>query len=418
MFSKRPFFLGVFCLALLSKTSKAFTIRKKPPDAVPRSILKNGCFPSSKVCPIQMYCLIDLQYPMMGQCACVGFHSKQLSPPKNNGSELAPPLRGSDCKFINSTTYLALFSYFLMAILHFRLMVGCAMIMYRVAKSGGASMNSSFLALIGHFISSFGFFVRCVQFFLVRANWDPHWYFFDLTYSYQFLFGYSFGYWFRSEIICTWFDLFQKSTNLSKRSSVLVKFLRTFIKIWGIVVGTLNAVAALDLLPRQAGDYHLILSSINLIQLPFFIIANAIIAPLLIRILCKDMRNVTHPNWKSAAAIRRVAVSEVAMMAINFPLMYAFVEYASSWAHQGNIIGNALYIPHESWVISANGEWFCYMLYVHRKRMNANDTARISRYFGFSTLGLNGSISSEMISKISSMTSSISSSVEEEEDEK
>jgi hypothetical protein len=51
-------------------------------------------------------------------------------------------------------------------------------------------------------------------------------------------------------------------------------------------------------------------------------------------------------------------------------------------------------------------------MFAHRRYLNEADTSRISQFFGFTTLGLNGSISSEIISRTSSLKSSLASTVD------
>jgi hypothetical protein len=55
-------------------------------------------------------------------------------------------------------------------------------------------------------------------------------------------------------------------------------------------------------------------------------------------------------------------------------------------------------------------------MFAHRRYLNEADTSRISQFFGFTTLGLNGSITSEIISRASSIKSSVASTIMDSDD--
>jgi hypothetical protein len=221
-----------------------------------------------------------------------------------------------------------------------------------------------------------------------------------------------FGYWYRYEIICTWFDLFQKSVNLSKRSSIAAQIIRFTIKLIGLFSLTLGI-----LMPTKVFDFRNLLNLSGFFHMVVLSSSSVIAAPLIIRVLCKDMRNVTHPNWKAAAAIRRVAFNEpISQLAVALaPYFYTRTTF---YASQGAIVGNAILVAGWFYVVAATGEWFGYLTFAHRRYLNEADTSRISQFFGFTTLGLNGSISSEIISRVSTLKSSVASAVDCNDDNK
>jgi hypothetical protein len=382
----------------------------KRPYYVPKSVMLNGCIPGSNVCPAQMYCHIDPNYAYQGTCSCAGLHSKELTPPKFTGNELAMPKSRDDCRKIHRTLWLAVAFWTMYAILYARLFTGLLMMAHRVYKNGGAKFNSSYLSLFGCAALCFGELCRSSSYIIVRANWDSNWGFFDWFFHMSNLIPLVFGYWYRYEIICTWFDLFQKSVNLSKRSSIAAQIIRLAIKVMGLfslTLGILMAAKIFDFrdLVNIAGFFHLVVLSSSCV----------LAAPLIIRVLCKDMRNVTHPNWKAAAAIRRVAFNEP-FCQLGIALAQFFYTKNTFYAAQGAIVGNAILVAGWFYLISSTGEWFGYLMFAHRRYLNEADTSRISQFFGFTTLGLNGSITSEIISRASSIKSSVASTIMDSDD--
>eukprot|EP00979_Chaetoceros_neogracilis_P008423 scaffold1872_cov268-Chaetoceros_neogracile.AAC.15 len=167
----------------------------------------------------------------------------------------------------------------------------------------------------------------------------------------------------------------------------------------------------------ELGDYARLLKLSTTVLPIILTTACLVVAPLLIRVLCKDMRNVTHPNWKAAAAIRRSAFNQPFSEMALFAGVRAYTA-TSFWAYQGAIIVNAILVVMWFYRLVSAGEWFGYMLFAHRRHLKEDETARISQYFGFTKLGLNGSIASEIMSRISSVTSSVVDDKEEDTESK
>jgi len=402
----RFFLLTVVCIAGLS--GKVSAIRNE--EHVPKNIMQFGCIPGSSVCPAQMYCLVDINYPYYGTCACAGIHAKELAPPKYDGNELTMSKSAKDCKKIGFPLWSAAILWLVYGVLYSRLVAGSVMMAYRVYKNGGAKVNSSYLALFGALFENFGQLVRCILYWLVRANWDTKWAFVDAFWSLPESITGAFGYWYRLEIICTWFDLFQKSVKLSKRSSTTVNILRYFCKLCA-----LGALVLGVWMGMRTSHYQDLVQLSNNILPVILTVACVGAAPLIIRVLCKDMRNVTHPNWKAASAIRRSAFNEPFSQAALFFGVKAYSN-TSFWAYQAGIVGNVVITTIWFYNITACGEWFSYLIFAHRRYLNTTDTERISQFFGFTTLGLNGSITSEIASRISSVSSAKSSVVDDAED--
>jgi hypothetical protein len=118
------------------------------------------------------------------------------------------------------------------------------------------------------------------------------------------------------------------------------------------------------------------------------------------------MRDVTNPNWKAASAIRRIAYFEPLTHMATIAGV-AVTNRTLPFTHMAGIHTLAVLMPMMAIYITSLGEWFSYLIFAHRRYLKGNDTSVISQYFGFTTLGVNGSIASEIRSKVSSMTSSV-----------
>jgi|AntRauTorckE5430_2_1112549.scaffolds.fasta_scaffold00646_3 hypothetical protein len=405
----RSYLSAFICIALISGKVSA-----KRPKYVPQKIMQLGCLPGSNVCPAQMYCLIDPNYAYFGTCACAGLHGKELAPPTydENVPELTMSKSSNDCKQVHLVLWVTNIFWFMYVILFTRLIAGNIMLIWRVYKNGGAKLSSSYLSIFGSVGANAGTLCHCITFFLVRANWDTNWAYVDAVFHVPIILTGLFGYWYRLEIICTWFDLFQKSVSMSKRSTFGVQILRHFCKLTGLASMVFGLMSALEL-----GDYARLLKLSTTVLPIILTTACLVVAPLLIRVLCKDMRNVTHPNWKAAAAIRRSAFNQPFSEMALFAGVRAYTA-TSFWAYQGAIIVNAILVVMWFYRLVSAGEWFGYMLFAHRRHLKEGETARISKYFGFTTLGLNGSIASEIMSRISSVTSSVVDDKEEDTESK
>jgi uncharacterized membrane protein YsdA (DUF1294 family) len=206
------------------------------------------------------------------------------------------------------------------------------------------------------------------------------------------------------EIICTWFDLFQKSVKLSKRSSSTVNMLRYLCKLLALISLVVGVWMGM-----RTSHYKTLLNLFNTYQPIILTTACVGIAPFIIRVLCKDMRNVSYPNWKAASAIRRCAFNEPFSQAALFIGVKAYSN-TSFYAYQAGVVGNAVLAVIWFYDVTVCGEWFSYLIFAHRRYLNTTDTERISQFFGFTTL------TSEISSRMSSVSSAKSSVVDDAAD--
>jgi hypothetical protein len=87
---------------------------------------------------------------------------------------------------------------------------------------------------------------------------------------------------------------------LSKRSTRLIGVLRWALRIFATTQGISVLLLFIGIQGEALlGDAFLLISDISLWTLMF---CTGICGPLISRVLCKDIKDVTNPNWKAAAA--------------------------------------------------------------------------------------------------------------------
>ena len=269
------------------------------------------------------------------------------------------------------------------------------MVAGRVFQKGAAKLNSSYIGLISFAFHTFGTFQRGLAFMLYRGQFDPTSWFWDTNRPLHSFFETSFGYFYRYEILCSWIDLLDKSVKMSKNTSALMKVIRTFTRLVGIA--TLVFATLLEL-QFMKGNWVSMNNFMVSMQQPFIGGTCLFIAPLLVRLLCKDMRDVTHPNWKAAAAIRRTAIGEILFQVI-FPQFNRFYLKHSIWADWGGVHGESLLMTMFYWLSVSDSEWLGYLLFTHRNHFN--DCSDDSwTFFAFTTLGLNNSVCDRLLNLV------------------
>jgi hypothetical protein len=407
----RSFLLGFLCLALFSAKGDAQRALE-----VSKSQLINGCAPFGNKCPSYMYCLVDGNYKTWGQCTCNGFHSKQQKPPVNNGLELAPPLTMHDCELVPLAGHVAVFYWFCFGLVGLRFMIGSMMVALKVFKKGAAKFTSSYIGLVSIALHELGITLRGLGFVIYRLQWDPSSIFWDWVRPVYGLLETNFGYFLRYEILCTWVDLLEKSVKLSKNTSAAMKVLRIMTRTVGIATLGFTLMTNIPALRGSVSFKTATELMVNL-QVPFLGGTCLFLAPVLVRILCKDMRDVTHPNWKAAAAIRRAAIGEI-LQQIFLPGANRFFLKHNIHADWGGVHGEAMMFIMFYYICVSDAEWLGYLLFAHRKYLHDENesTSKITNFLGFSTLALNGSVSSQIMSRVTGKSSVMTeSSVDEPE---
>lgn len=391
----------IFVLLLHSKHTTLVvgkTIQQRP-DFVPIKILQYGCIPFKDYqCPATMECLVDLNYAYYGQCYCKTSFFKRSKAPHDTGLELHHPGR-HDCVNYGPINIVASGLMFLVSIGCLVLEISVVLTIFRVWKHGGLKFNATTYAMILLMLATGFLIVQTMCYALNRAGWDPKYKFYDKTFV-QTMSGLYFTNTFLiTESICTWFDLWKRSTSMSKKTSAVTIFLRWTVRAYGVVFTTLYAMDKFALIKSSQGKNL----AGKMIQVNVWTVSciTIVFGFLIRRVLCKNMKDVSNPNWKAASAIQTTALTS-ALCSILFQAFYKMSIVYGIYA-SGPVPVWEVCVLLEVFVQLVQFQcWFDYLLYCQRRYLESYDTSRISNYFGFSTIARKQS-SMMMASAASSM---------------
>lgn len=214
------------------------------------------------------------------------------------------------------------------------------------------------------------------------------------------------------EICVTWVDLYDRTNKMSKSTSRAIKALRVFLRIiafimsvgfavWSVTATpTLFSLLAISTLPALIGGTFLFIGGF-----------------LIVRTLCPDKKDVANPNYKVSQAIRRAVKHCTGAKLMELVALAGMIVTARHPA-----IGytypcfNSLYFF--GYTTRSLG-WIQYLIYGSRKHLKRFANESSSAYFGFSTIGLNKTLttaSSKLSSTASSAVSTRSSAAPAEKD--
>ena len=266
--------------------------------------------------------------------------------------------------------------------------------------------NSSSLALVLVGGACIGESMRHFVFFINRVGLDGSYYVNDAIYVTAEVIASFFHPWLTMECVCTWFDLYEKSVSMSKRSSKLIFALRVLLRLFALTQATMFLLVRTSIV--GGSNTLLFIEWINNIALWSLLICNGICGPLISRVLCKNMKDVTNPNWKAAQAIRHTSLTYLICLAV-FWLTLQFLLKTGLFADMALSMNNPTVLAMFAASLVNDWGWFHYLLYAHRRYLENYDTGRISHYFGFSTIGLDGSRISSISGKSTTASSAASS---------
>lgn len=395
---------GIICLGTLN-VSNAQTCKtgKCRPEYVSKTVLKEGCKAWKDFqCPAQMHCQIDKTYPKGGMCECYRYNSHARIAPGRDDDELTNTFRRTDCQVYWPTNVFNVFLAAMNCWILGGLLIKILLTIYRVQKNGGYKLNSSCIALTTIPIQVISDFLMNLLPLYSSMGWDPYWEVYDARKS-----GYVLYYFganiYKFEIIVAWLDLVQKTKTLSKRSSTSINVFRMILRL----VNVMTASAGIMVFYGNKFELNIWLNgSIS----PIIMVSVALSGIAIQRVLCKNMSDVTNPNWKAAAAIRRVYLANVIGEYAIGQIRILFLK----------VLFNPL-TGSISWYLGAYRDfckaemvrvWFNYLLYGNRRYLKDYDVNAVSAYFGFTTIGLNGSTFSSTSSSTKSSMASSASTVE------
>jgi hypothetical protein len=399
----RVLLLGIIGLTSLATTDAATVW----PEEVSEDVLRNGCPPFARgVCPAKMFCWVDFKYKKYGQCQCRGDYMLKRLPPTQlePGSELAFRPRRTDCVNVGLINIPASFGYLVLLVVYAIIFCTSISMLHQVIKNGGFKPNSSCIALVAIIPSVFASFWKYFIFGINRIGWDPYWHWYGPWYVPLDFFDAFFNKIVMLECFGTWFDIWQKSMTMSKRSSSLVTVIRIILRTFLVVVTSLMLANYYQWLPSSGVAFQQSLLDFTMNSILF---VSVVVGPLLARMLCKDYRDVTNPNWKAASAILHVGLaSAISTFGFNqgFKSWVKYAIFTNQAQHNGapmiffQTLCHCVFLWH----------WFQYLQFAHRRYLGDVSSSRITQYFGFTTIGGKGSRAS-MASGKSTTTSSTSS---------
>ena len=377
---------------------------------VPAAVMKEGCWPlAHQMCPALMQCWLDLKFPKFGQCTCNTVYGLKLKPPSpvEPGSEIARLPHKSDCVGIGPVNFFFTLYQFFIAVVCLIVAYGSLKMIIILIKKKVFKGNSSCIGLIASFICALGSGLRSLIHVLYHASLDPNELFRTLFHVQIDSIAAIAICFLVFESSCTWFDLWQKSIKMSKTSSRAITVIRNTLRIWGFLIGLSFFLINFGLVP--SGLLGFWAATQNSGQYSMFAV-NAVIGPLLARVLCKNMKDVTNPNWKAASAIR-ITACHGALLTVSFNLgiqlilRYGIFNIGAPHVNVSLVEMLWMYNAVHCW------SWYQYLQFAHRRHMGDVTANRISNYFGFTTLGLKGSgAESSVASQRSSIAASSASS--------
>ena len=333
---------------------------------VPAAVMKEGCWPlAHQMCPALMQCWLDLKFPKFGQCTCNTVYGLKLKPPSpvEPGSEIARLPHKSDCVGIGPVNFFFTLYQFFIAVVCLIVAYGSLKMIIILIKKKVFKGNSSCIGLIASFICALGSGLRSLIHVLYHASLDPNELFRTLFHVQIDSIAAIAICFLVFESSCTWFDLWQKSIKMSKRSSKAITVFRTFLRIYGLLNTAMFVFALYGLVPGNAQVVWKIAQNTG--QYSLFV-ANAVIGPLLARVLCKNMKDITNPNWKAASAIRITAMHGAAVSIafnISVQLIFKFGLFTNQAQHMNESFLTFMFLINavNLWA------WYQYLQFAHRR---------------------------------------------------
>jgi len=209
------------------------------------------------------------------------------------------------------------------------------------------------------------------------------------------------------EICVTWIDLYDRTSKMSKSTSRTIKALRIFLRLLGFIMSIV-----FGLWMMLSGSWLSMVAG-GLMPIFFGFFANVIGGHLITKTLCPDKKDVANPNWKVAEAIRRAVKHAIGGHLLH---LLGLVGQIATTRHPQ--LGYTYYLFVVVWMLGfivGKFGWLQYIVYGSRKHLKRFASDSSSSYFGFSTIGLNKTLTTAS-SKMSSVVSTRSSAAPVEKD--
>ena len=211
------------------------------------------------------------------------------------------------------------------------------------------------------------------------------------------------------EVGVTWIDLYDRTNKMSKSTSRALKVTRYALRFIALAV-----VVAYIFCVRSGNVVLLIMGAgmPSIIGMIFIAIAGKTI----LKVMCPDKKDVTNPNFKMAQAIRRAVKHGIVC---KFMELITLFGCSASMRHPTLAGLYVVLTPAYFGTITVRfWGWLQYLIFGSRKHLKKFAEEASSAYFGFSTIGLNKTLTtaSSALSTRSSAVSSRSSVAGDEKD--
>mmetsp|Transcript_1566 Transcript_1566/g.3004 ORF Transcript_1566/g.3004 Transcript_1566/m.3004 type:complete len:432 (-) Transcript_1566:157-1452(-) len=360
-----------------------------------------GCHPGlplTATCPVKTECFVDPNFENGGRCDCNPLWYKVPGKIPFDDNEWDDGFTAEDCVDNKLVRFIVGGFFFVILILGLAFFYTSVVVIRELIRVRALKWNATATSLIVLTYASVGL-IAVTMIYLInqwdgeRSEFSYHWrknIFSFATQPANVIIDY--------EIVATWIDLWERTNKMSKSSSRTMKFLRYFLRFvafmmafgFGLIISSSSMAVLLGLamMPSISG-----------------IIVVSIGGHLITKTLCPDRNDVANPNWKVTEAIRRgvtmVCGSKVGeligllgmLVTRNHPqLGYSYGFF--------NILFWFMYI-FRMW------GWLHYLIYGSRKHLKKYSTENASAYFGFSTIGLNKTLTtaSSVVSTMSTRSS-------------
>lgn len=403
----RFYFLGALLLGLVGAANgqilASFVARPEHP-----AYGSDGCNPDAQVsvgCPVQMICVSDPQYTKGGRCECSlrNFHiSKKMAFDDSEWDE--DGFTTDDC-VLHGIRWIPAITYFVMFIMLTSLTVTAIIVVRELVNAKALKFNATGVSLILMLYQALGVGYMYVLYFIVTMDLEKTGFMYEKRYIMIFLVIYPCEILVEGEIGVTWIDLYDRTQKMSKSSSRSLNIMRTCIRgasAFLILAGIACIGVFAPLIPSYGFIGLFITGFIGPITVGIFI---QVAGYLITKSLCPDKHDVSNPNWKVAESIRRgVAINGSTRILYLCTLLIMAVSTDSAILQCNYFYGA---VPLWWFHTARSFGWIHYLIYGNRKHLKNYANENASAYFGFSTIGLNKTLTSAS-SKVSTMSSAIS----------
>jgi len=363
---------------------------------------KAGCTPGRIVatsCPVRMECFVNKNFPNGGVCDCNPLWFKYPGKLPFDDSEWDDGFTTSDCEGHHISRFLAGMFFASFIVLMMAFIYTDVVVIRELKRVKALRWNASTYTLFFLVWAGVGIFLVSLMYLFNYMGLDKteYWYLSrGVLYTYTYL---PANVIIDFEICVTWIDLYDRTSKMSKSTSRAIRVLRACVRLIAFTISI-----GFTLFVLTGGMMSLLVSAL----MPLFagLIANVIGGVLIIRTLCPDNKDIANPNWKIAEAIRRAVKHGTGAKFMEF-LGLAGMISTSRHPQLGYMYGFFNVLHTGGYVLGMSG-WLQYLIYGNRKHLKkfANETS--SAYFGFSTIGLNKTLTTAS-SKMSSAGSTVSS---------